>query len=141
MWMVDINPMMTIIKPRMVKIKEKVIFNRYGKAVYRLCGTVFYDYMGNPRGFLIGKTVYDTLGQHRGFFIDNVLWDRMGRVIGFVFGAKVEDMNFPLVEFPPVPYKDLPPPEPPPNLIDLNCPARIPKWSIMPLENLLVLNK
>ncbi len=117
---------------------EKVLYNRLGKAVYRLCGTVFYDFLGKPRGFLIGKTVYDCRGNHRGFFIENILWDRGGRVIGFVSGAKLDEFTFPEVEVPPVPYKDLPAPEPPPNLIDLDLPRRAPVWSIMRLENLLV---
>lgn len=121
-----------------MKVKEKVFFNRYGRAVYRLRGTVFYDFMGKPRGFLIGKTVYGTDGQHRGFLVRNVLWDRKGRIVGFMFGAKVPEVKFPLGQFPPVPYKDQPEPEPPPNIVDLECPTLVPKWSIMPLENFLV---
>ncbi|MGQ9678018.1 MAG: 4-fold beta flower protein [bacterium] len=117
---------------------EKVVFNRYGKAVYRICGTVIYDFLGKPRGFLIGKTIYDTEGRHRGFYFDNVVWDRMGRVVGFLSGAAIEGINFPQVEVPPVPYKDLPAPDPPPNAVDLECSQRVPLWSIMRLENLLV---
>ncbi|MEO0050847.1 MAG: 4-fold beta flower protein [candidate division WOR-3 bacterium] len=48
---------------------EKVLYNRYGKAVFRVRGTVIYDYLGKPRGFVVGKTVYDILGQHRGFLV------------------------------------------------------------------------
>jgi len=117
---------------------EKVIFNRFGKATYRLCGTVFYDFMGKPRGFLIGKTVYDLRGTHRGFFIEKVLYDRGGRVIGFVAGAVVNGLELPEVEVPPVPYKDLPAPEAPQNCVELNLPRTVPVWSIMRLENLLV---
>jgi len=117
---------------------EKVIFNRFGKATYRLCGTVFYDFMGKPRGFLIGKTVYDLRGTHRGFFIEKVLYDRGGRVIGFVAGAVVNGLELPEVEVPPVPYKDLPAPEAPQNCVELDLPRTVPVWSIMRLENLLV---
>ncbi|MEO0019255.1 MAG: 4-fold beta flower protein [candidate division WOR-3 bacterium] len=116
---------------------EKVLYNRYGKAVFRVRGTVIYDYLGKPRGFVVGKTVYDILGQHRGFLVDKVLLDRGGRVIGYEVGAVVNGLNLPPVEVPPVAYKDLPPPEPPENAVDLECPNRIPLWSIMQLENFL----
>lgn len=116
---------------------EKVLYNRYGKAVFRIRNTVIYDFLGKPRGFLVGKTVYDTLGQHRGFLIDKVLWDRMGRVIGYEVGAKINGLDLPPVEVPPVPYKDLPAPVPPANAVDRECPNRVPVWSIMQLENLL----
>lgn len=117
---------------------EKVIFNRFGKATYRLCGTVFYDFTGKPRGFLVGRTVYDLRGTHRGFFIENVVYDRGGRVIGFIAGAKVDGLTLPEAEVPPVPYKDLPAPQPPSHCTDLVAPRTAPVWSIMRLENLLV---
>lgn len=120
-------------------MNEKVLYNRYGRATFRLCGQTIYDYAGKPRGFLVGQTVYDIRGQHRGFLVELVVWDRMGRVVGFMDGAVVDGLKLPLVEVPPVPYKNLPPPEPPAGACELECPACIPQWSIMRLENLLVL--
>lgn len=117
---------------------EKVIYNRFGKATYRLREVVFYDFMGKPRGFLVGKTVYDIRGTHRGFFVQNVLYDRGGRVIGYVAGARIDGLTLPEPEVPPVPYKDLPAPETPANCVDLDLPRTAPVWSIMRLENLLV---
>jgi len=119
-------------------MNEEIIYNRHGRAVYRLCGTTIYDFIGKPRGFLVGKTIYDTRGQPRGFYIDRVVWDRMGRVVGFTPDGTAGELKLPEVEVPPVPYKNLPAPEPPPTATDLSCPPRISAWSIMRLENLLV---
>lgn len=118
---------------------ETVVFNRYGKSVYRICHTVVYDFTGRPRGFLVGKTLYDLRGQHRGYYVDKVVWDRMGRVCGFVDGARVNGLEFPPCEVPPVPYRNLPEPPVPEGLKDLGMPGRVPAWSMMRLENLLVL--
>ena len=117
---------------------EEVLFNRYGKSVYRLCEAAFYDFQGKPRGFLIGKAIYDLRGQHRGYFDNCVMIDRMGRILGFSENAQSNGFKFPLVEIPPLPYKNLPAPEPPTEAIDRPVPARIPAWSMMPLENVLV---
>ncbi|MEO0079792.1 MAG: 4-fold beta flower protein [candidate division WOR-3 bacterium] len=119
-------------------MNEEILYNRYGKAVYRVCGSTLYDFVGKPRGFLVGKTIYDTRGQLRGFYVDRVVWDRMGRVIGFAEGGKTDGLKFPEVEVPPVPYKNIPAPEPPSTAVDLACPNRVAAWSIMRLENLLV---
>ncbi len=118
-------------------MNELSLYNRFGRSVYRLCGTCLYDYQGKPRGFVVGKAVYDTRGQHRGFWRNLVLWDRMGRVLGYAEEARVEGMSLPPVEIPPVPYKNLPAPEPPAGASDRDCPALIPAWSMMRLENLL----
>jgi len=118
-------------------LKELALYNRYGKAVYRLCGTVFYDYLGKPRGVVVGKAVYDLRGQHRGFWQNGVVWDRMCRVLGYAQEARLKGLSLPPVEIPPVPYKNLPPPEPPAEAVDLECPAFIPVWSMMRLDNLL----
>jgi len=117
---------------------EKALYGRYGKAVYRLCGNVFYDFFGKPRGFLVGKTVYDLRGQHRGFYIRMVVRDRMGKVVGYAEEAEIDGLELPLVDIPPVPYKNLPAPDIPAGLVDLECPALPPLWSVMRLENLLV---
>ena len=119
-------------------MSETVIFNKFGRAAYRLCDTVFYDYVGKPRGFLVDRTVYDQRGQHRGYYVQNVLWDRMGRVAGFCQEAKLNGLSLPQPDIPPVPYKNLPAPEPPPGVTDMAPPALAPIWSMMQLENLLV---
>ena len=100
-------------------MNETVIFNRFGRAAYRLCDRVFYDYVGKPRGFLVDRTVYDQRGQHRGFYVQNVL-------------------SLPQPDIPPVPYKNLPAPEPPSGVTDMTPPTLAPIWSMMRLENLLV---
>lgn len=117
---------------------EEVLFNRYGKSVYRLCDSSFYDFQGKPRGFLVGKAIYDLRGQHRGYFDQCVMIDRMGRILGFAEDAHSNGFKFPPVEIPPLPYKNLPAPEPPADAVDRPVPARIPAWSMMPLENVLV---
>ena len=117
---------------------ETVLFNRYGKSAYRLCGSVFYDFMGKPRGFLSGTTVYDLRCQHRGFYIRGVIWDRMGRVVGYTEGGTSNGLQLPPVEIPPVPYKNLPPPDPLPECVEVQHPTLVPAWSMMRLENLLV---
>lgn len=119
-------------------MKESVLFNRYGKSIYRLCGRVFYDYFGKPRGFLVGRTVYDLHGQHRGFFIEELMRDRMGRVVGFTCNACADGLPLPSPEIPPVPYQNLAAPECPPELVERPVPALAPAWSIMKLDNLLV---
>ena len=90
-------------------MSETVIFNKFGRAAYRLCDTVFYDYVGKPRGFLVDRTVYAPRG-----------------------------LSLPQPDIPPVPYKNLPAPEPPPGVTDMAPPALAPIWSMMQLENLLV---
>ena len=117
---------------------EIVLFDRQGRAVYRLCSGVFYDFTGTPRGFLVEETVYDLRGQHRGFFIAGAVRDRTGRIVGFTEEAQVPGLELPMVEVPPVPYDNLPAPEVPAGLCDLVCSAAPPLWSIMRLENLLV---
>lgn len=119
-------------------MSETAIFDKFGKSAYRLCGTVFYDYVGKPRGFLAGSTVYDLRGQHRGFYLQNILWDRMGRVLGFNQEARFNGLTLPPPDIPPVPYKNLPAPEPPPGITEVTPPALVPIWSMMRLENLLV---
>lgn len=120
-------------------MEETAIFNKLGKSVYRLCGSVFYDYLGKPRGFLAGKTVYDLAGQHRGFYVHKILWDRMGRILGFTMNASFNGVILPSPDIPPVPFKNLPAPALPDNLRDLPIPSLLPAWSMMRLENLLVL--
>jgi hypothetical protein len=117
---------------------EIALYGRQGKAIYRLCGKVFYDFMGKPRGFLVEETIYDLRGQHRGFFIGKVVRDRMGKVIGYAQDAEVEGLALPPADIPPIPYKNLPPPEVPAELSDLVCPAAPAVWSVMRFENLLV---
>jgi hypothetical protein len=118
-------------------LDELVLYNRYGKAVYRLCEATLYDYFGKPRGFVVGKAVYDLRGQHRGFWQNDVVWDRMCRVVGYSHKARVEGLTLPPIEIPPVPYKNLPAPEPPAQAVDMECPAFVPAWSMMRLDNLL----
>lgn len=119
-------------------MEETAIYGRYGKAVLRLCGSMFYDFLGKPRGFLVEETVYDLRGQHRGFFVKGLVRDRMGRVMGFVEDAPSNGLQLPLVDIPPVPYKNLSAPECPAQLSGLECPAAPSAWSIMRLENMLV---
>jgi len=118
-------------------LTEEALFNRQGKAVYRLCGSVLYDYVGRPRGFVVGKTVYDLSGQHRGFWQNHVVCDRMCRIIGYSREARITGLTLPPLDVPPLPYKNLPAPKPPPEAVDLKCPAFVPAWSMMPLVNLL----
>ncbi|OYD14052.1 hypothetical protein CH330_09610 [candidate division WOR-3 bacterium JGI_Cruoil_03_51_56] len=117
---------------------EEIIYDRFGNAVYRLCGKVFYDYHGKPRGFLVGKTIYDLRKQHRGFYIGKLARDRMGKIIGFASGASTNGLALPLTNIPPVPYDNLPPPELPADLLDRKFNGGPPVWSIMQLQNLLV---
>ena len=120
-------------------IGELPIYDKFGTAHYRLCDLVFYDYQGKTRGFLVGEAVYDIRGQHRGFYKAYVMRDRMGMVIGFAEGARIEGMTLPLVNIPSVPYRNLPAPEPPPGCNHKDCREGPPKWSMMPLGNMLVL--
>ncbi len=117
---------------------EVTLYDKTGRAVYRLCDKVFYDFVGKPRGFLVGTTVYDLRGQHRGFFFKGMVRDRMGRVLGFSAEARRDGLALPYPDIPPVPYKNLPAPEPPAGLVELKCPVEAPAWSIMRLENTLV---
>jgi hypothetical protein len=120
-------------------MSETAVFNKLGKSVYRLCDEVFYDYLGKPRGYLAGRTVYDLAGQHRGFYLQNILWDRMGRVLGFSQEASFNGLLLPAPDIPPVAFKNIPAPVRPANLRDLPAPSLLPCWSMMRLENLLVL--
>jgi hypothetical protein len=126
----------TPLKPRAAR-KEQVLYNKWGKAVFRLLDAVLYDYKGRPRGFIVGTTVYDIRGEHRGFWRDLIVSDRMHRVIGYAHGASIKGLVLPLVEIPPLVYRDLPAPKPPPGLTELECPAFVAVWSMMQLENLL----
>jgi len=119
-------------------MNEEVIYSRLGRAVFRLCGQAVYDYAGKPRGVMVGQTLYDCRGQHRGFILERVVRDRTGRVVGFMEDAAVQGLTLPPAEVPPVPYKNLPAPDPPASAVEVGCPPRIPQWSIMRLENLLV---
>ena len=125
--------------PRLGRVspKELVLFSKWGRAVYRLCETVVYDYKGKPRGFIVGTTVYDLRTEHRGFWQNLVVSDRMRRVIGFAQGARITGLVLPPVEIPPVPFKNLPAPEPPDEATELECAAFVPIWSMMQFENLL----
>jgi hypothetical protein len=126
----------TPLKPR-VSPKELVLFNKWGKAVFRLLQDVVYDYKGKPRGFIVGTTVYDIRGEHRGFWHDLLVSDRMRRVIGYAHGASIKGLALPPIEIPPLVYRDLPAPKPPPGLTELECPAFVAAWSMMQFENLL----
>ncbi|MBN2537524.1 hypothetical protein JXB37_04510 [candidate division WOR-3 bacterium] len=117
---------------------EVVLYNRFGQAVFRLCDDAFYDYRGQPRGFLVGRTVYDARGQHRGFYVNGVMRDRMGKVVGYTADARVPDLRLPECTIPPVPYKNLPAPEKPVSLPEREFRGGPPVWSIMQLANLLV---
>lgn len=117
--------------------RELVLYNRWGKAVFRLRGTDVYDFKGRPRGFVVGTTVYDLRGEHRGFWKDLLITDRMRRIAGFTPGASIPGLNLPLVEFPPLVYKDFPAQAPPPGLTELEFQGFVAVWSMMQLENLL----
>jgi hypothetical protein len=118
-------------------VKELVLFNKWGKATLRLRETVLYDYKGRPRGFIVGTTVYDIRGEHRGFWNNLMVSDRMHRVIGYAFGASIKGLVLPPVEFPPLVYRDDPPPPVPAGLVELECPTFVAVWSMMQFENLL----
>jgi len=117
---------------------EEALYDKTGRAAFRLCGSVFHDFVGKPRGFLVGSTVYDLRGQHRGFYSKGVVRDRMGRVLGFCADADCNGLVLPHADIPPVPYKNLPAPEVPAGLAEVALPAEVPAWSIMRLENMLV---
>lgn len=119
-------------------MEEIPIYGRYGTAHLRLCGNVFYDFQGNPKGFLVEQTIYDLRGQHRGFFIAGLVRDRMGKVVGFAEEAQTNGLQLPDVNMPPVPYKNLPAPECPAELTPKKCLPVLPAWSVMRLENFLV---
>lgn len=122
-------------------LNELAIYNRQGKAVFRLCNCkYFYDYQGRAIGHLVGRTVYDLNGQHRGFYYNHVVRDRTGKIIGYDEGACLRDVEFPFPDIPPVPYKNLAPPADLVGVSDLHCPSEPPIWSVMRLENLLVAN-
>lgn len=114
-------------------------YDRYGKSVYRLCSSVFYDYQGKPRGFLVGQAVYDLRGQHRGFYVNRLIRDRMGKIVGFAEGASSNGLEFPMPEIPPVPYRNLEPPQVPNGCESRPCSGGPASWSMMPLANMLVL--
>jgi len=124
------------LKPR-ATIRELVLFNKWGKATLRLRETVLCDYKGRPRGFIVGTTVYDIRGEHRGFWQNLLVSDRMHRVIGYAYGASIKGLVLPPVEFPPIVYRDDPPPSVPAGLVELECPSFLGVWSMMQLENLL----
>jgi hypothetical protein len=117
--------------------RELVLFNKWGKATLRLLDTVVYDYKGRPRGFIVGTTVYDIRGEHRGFWQNLLVSDRMHRIIGYAFGASIKGLVLPPVEFPPLVYRDDPPPSVPAGLVELECPTFVAGWSMMQFENLL----
>jgi len=118
-------------------LSELPLYNRYGKAVYRLCQAVLYDYHGQPRGFVVGQAIYDLRGQHRGFWRRQVVWDRMCRVVGYAHDAQLADLALPPVEIPPLPYANQPAPQVPAGVVEKDCPTCVPAWSMMRLENLL----
>lgn len=118
-------------------IRELVLFNKWGKATLRLREKVLYDYKGRPRGFIVGTTVYDIRGEHRGFWQNLLVSDRMHRVIGYAHGASIKGLVLPPVEFPPLVYRDDPPPPVPEGLVELECPTFVAVWSMMQFENLL----
>jgi len=124
------------LKPR-ASTREQVLYNKWGKAVFRLLETVVYDYKGRPRGFIVGTTVYDIRGEHRGFWQNLLVSDRMRRVIGYAAGASIKGLVLPPYEFPPLVYRDLPKPGLPDGLTELECPAFVAVWSMMQFENLL----
>ena len=118
-------------------IRELVLFNKWGKATLRLRETLLYDYKGRPRGFIVGKTVYDIRCEHRGFWQSLLVSDRMHRIIGYAHGASIKGLVLPPVEFPPLVYRDDPPPPVPKGLVELECPAFLGVWSMMQFQNLL----
>jgi hypothetical protein len=123
-------------KPK-AAVRELVLFNKWGKATLRLRDKVLYDYKGRPRGFIVGTTVYDIRCEHRGFWRNLLMSDRMHRVIGYAHGASIQGLVLPPVEFPPLVYRDDPPPPVPGELIELECPPFVAVWSMMQFENLL----
>jgi len=118
-------------------IRELVLFNKWGKATLRLRETLLYDYKGRPRGFIVGTTVYDIRCEHRGFWQSLLVSDRMHRIIGYAHGASIKGLVLPPVEFPPLVYRDDPPPPVPEALVELECPTFVAVWSMMQFQNLL----
>ena len=118
-------------------MRELVLFNKWGKATLRLREKVIYDYKGRARGFIVGTTIYDIRGEHRGFWQNLLVSDRMRRIIGYAFGANIKGLVLPPVEFPPLVYRDDPPPSVPEELVELECPPFLAVWSMMQFENLL----
>ncbi len=123
-------------KPK-AAVRELVLFNKWGKATLRLRDKVLYDYKGRARGFIVGTTIYDIRGEHRGFWRNLLMSDRMHRIIGYAFGASIQGLVLPQVEFPPLVYRDDPPPPVPEELVELECPPFVAVWSMMQLANLL----
>ena len=117
--------------------RELVLYNKWGKAVYRLRETVVYDFQGRPRGFVVGTTVYDIRGEHRGFWKNLIVSDRTRRVIGYAAGASIQGLALPPYEFPPLVYRDLPAPEMPDELTELEYQPCVAVWSVMQFDNLL----
>jgi hypothetical protein len=117
--------------------RELVLYNKWGKAVFRLREKVLYDFQGRPRGFVVGTTVYGIRGEHRGFWKNLIVSDRTRRVIGYAAGASIQGLVLPQYEFPPLVYRDLPAPELPEELTELECPSFVAVWSVMQFENLL----
>ena len=115
------------------------IYDKHGRPQYRLCSQVFYDYEGKPRGYLVGEAVYDLRGQHRGYYRAYVMRDRMGMVCGFAEGARIDGMELPRVEIPPMPYRILPAPPRPADCKPMEYREGPSRWSMMPLGNMLVL--
>jgi len=113
------------------------LYNKWGKAVFRLRETLVRDFRGRPRGFVVGSTVYDIRGEHRGFWHDLIVSDRMRRIIGFSPGASIAGLALPQFEFPPLVYRDAPAPELPEELTEVEYQGVVAVWSLMQLENLL----
>lgn len=105
--------------------------------MFRLRETVVYDFQGRPRGFMVGTTVYDIRGEHRGFWQNLIVSDRTRRVIGYAAAASIQGLVLPPYEFPPLVYRDLPAPELPDELTELECQPWVAVWSVMQFENLL----
>ena|GEM_PF-629225 len=124
-------------KKAQATVRELILFNRWGKATLRLRDKVLYDYKGRARGFVVGTTIYDIRGEHRGFWKHLLVSDRMHRVIGYAYGASIEGLILPPVEFPPLVYRDDPAPPLPEGLVELDCPPFVAVWSMMQFENLL----
>ena len=117
--------------------RELVLYNKWGKAVFRLREPVVYDFQGRPRGFMVGTTLYDIRGEHRGFWKNLIVSDRTRRIIGYAAGASIQGLVLPQYEFPPLVYRDLPAPELPEELTELECQPCVAVWSVMQFENLL----
>jgi len=117
--------------------REVVLYNKWGKAVFRLREPVLYDFQGRPRGFVVGTTIYDVRGEHRGFWHNLIVSDRTRRVIGYAAGASIQGLVLPAYEFPPLVYRDLPPPALPEELTELEYQPCVAVWSVMQFENLL----